>query len=205
MFAGRACDPVRGGGAMFDPHVLPAGLPVPVDDGAAAHLPGVVMPRLTLPATDGTEVNLGELGPGRTVLYLYPMTGRPGVKLPAGWDTIPGARGCTPQACAFRDHHTDLTAAGAARVHGLSSQDSAYQAEVVARLHLPFPLLADPQLRLADALRLPTFSTPETGRLYRRLTLIVLDDRIEHVFYPVFPTDTHATEVLSRLQAGPAG
>jgi peroxiredoxin len=133
------------------------------------------------------------------------MTGRPGVELPAGWDTIPGARGCTPQACAFRDHYTDLTAAGAARVHGLSSQDSAYQAEVVARLHLPFPLLADPQLRLADALRLPTFSTPETGRIYRRMTLIVHDDRIEHVFYPVFPTDTHATEVLSRLQAGPAG
>jgi peroxiredoxin len=185
----------------MDPLVLPDDLPAPVDDGAAAHLPGAVLPRLTMPATDGTEVDLGDLGPGRTVLYLYPMTGRPGIQLPSGWDAIPGARGCTPEACSFRDGHAELAAAGAARVHGLSSQDSAYQAEVAERLHLPFALLADPQLCLADALRLPTFTTPETGRLYRRLTLVVLDGRIEHVFHPVFPTDTHAMQVLAWLRA----
>lgn len=178
---------------------LPAGLPVPEDDGAADHLPGTAMPHLTLPATDGGTVRLDAPGPGRTVVYIYPLTGRPGTDLPAGWDAIPGARGCTPEACGFRDHHADLLAAGATRVYGLSGQDTGYQREVVDRLGLPFAMLSDPGLRLAAALRLPTF---EAGgmTLYARLTLIVADGVIEHAFYPVFPPDAHAAQVLAWLR-----
>jgi peroxiredoxin len=182
---------------------LPAGLPVPHDDGAADHVPGAALPPLTVPATDGSSVHLAALGPGRTVLYLYPMTGRPGVDLPGGWDEIPGARGCTPEACAFRDHHRDLIDAGAARVYGLSSQDTGYQREAVQRLHLPFAILSDPDLRLADAMGLPTFEAGGT-RLYSRLTMIVSGGRVEHVFYPVFPPDGHAGQVLDWLAAHPA-
>lgn len=180
----------------------PAGLPVPEDDGAARHLPGAGLPDLVLPATDGRSVRLDALGPGRTVVYVYPMTGRPGTDLPAGWDEIPGARGCTPEACGFRDHHQDLLAAGAARVYGLSSQDTDYQREVADRLDLPFPLLSDPALSLAAALRLPTF---EAGgmTLYTRLTLIACGGAIEHVFYPVFPPGGHAEQVLGWLRAHP--
>ncbi|MBS9533665.1 peroxiredoxin [Mycobacterium sp. M1] len=180
---------------------LPAGLPEPVDDGAAAHLPGLVLPPLTLVGTTGDRVRVDALGPCRTVLYCYPLTGRPGIALPDGWDEIPGARGCTAQACDFRDHHADLLAAGAARVYGVSSQDSDYQQEVVERLHLPFPMLADPDLALADALRMPTFRAGG-ARLYRRLTLIVADGVIEHVFYPVFPPNQHAGQVLRWLRSG---
>ena len=181
---------------------LPDDLPVPEDDGAAAHLPGTRMPDLLLPATDGREIGLSALGPGRTILYIYPLTGEPGVALPNGWDEIPGARGCTPEACAFRDHHLELRRAGAERVFGLSSQDTDYQAEVVHRLHLPFALLADPGMRLSEMLRLPTF-TAERQRLYARLTMIVTDDQIEHIFYPVFPPDEHAQQVLAWLRAIP--
>jgi peroxiredoxin len=132
------------------------------------------------------------------VVYLYPRTGRPGTDSPAGWDLIPGARGCTPEACGFRDHYQDLLAAGAASVFGLSSQDTGYQREAVERLHLPFPMLSDPALSLAGALHLPTF--PAGGMtLYKRLTLILRDGVIEHVFYPVFPPDQHAQQVLSWL------
>jgi len=185
-----------------DPFPLPPGLPVPEDDGAADHLPGQPMPALTLPATDGSQVQLAALGAGRTVIYLYPMTGRPGVDLPAGWDDIPGARGCTPESCGFRDLMAGLAGAGAARLFGLSSQSTGYQREAVSRLHLPFSMLSDEGLALAAALGLPTF---EAGgmTLYRRLTMIITDGVIEHVFYPIFPPDQHAQEVLDWLRAHP--
>ena len=179
---------------------LPAGLPVPADDGAADHLPGQPMPALSLPATDGSQVALAALGEGRTVVYLYPMTGRPGVDLPEGWDDIPGARGCTPESCAFRDLMAELRAAGAARVFGLSSQSSGYQREAVSRLHLPFSMLSDEGLALAGALGLPTFQVAGMT-LYRRLTMIITGGVIEHVFYPIFPPDRHAQEVLDWLRA----
>ncbi|MGI5340865.1 MerR family transcriptional regulator [Streptomyces sp. CA-181903] len=190
------------GDAMHDFNRLPAGLPVPEDDGACDTLPGQALPPLELPGTDGRSVRLDALGPGRSVIYVYPLTGRPGTDLPDGWNNIPGARGCTPEACGFRDHHQELTAAGAARVHGLSGQDTAYQREVVERLRLPFTILSDPGLRLADELRLPTFEA-DGRRLFTRLTLIVLDGLVEHVFYPVFPPDRHAEQVLDWLRRHP--
>lgn len=177
---------------------LPADLPVPTDDGAAAHLEGLPLPSLALPATDGRSVQLAAL-PGLQVIYVYPMTGRPGVPLPEGWDAIPGARGCTPQSCAFRDHHAELAALGAG-VFGLSTQDSDYQREAATRLHLPFPLLSDAGLALRDALSLPVFEAD--GRtLYRRLTLITDAARIVKVFYPVFPPDRNAADVVDWLRA----
>jgi peroxiredoxin len=182
---------------------LPDDLPVPVDDGAADHLAGARLPTLSLPATDGTVVAFDRLGPGRTVVYAYPMTGGgPGAVLPDDWDSIPGARGCTAEACAFRDHHADLLAAGAAAVFGLSTQDTAYQREAVDRLHLPFPMLSDESFALTRALRLPTFDAG--GRtLLRRLTMVVRDGVVEKVFYPVFPPDRHAAEVLAWLVRTP--
>jgi peroxiredoxin len=182
---------------------LPEDLPAPVDDGAAAHLTGAAMPEVALTATDNRTVDLAALGTGTTIVYAYPMTGRPGVDLPEGWDEIPGARGCTPEACAFRDHFADLQAAGAEAVFGLSSQDTDYQREVVQRLRLPFPMLSDPQLKLAGALGLPTFQAAGM-ELYRRLTLVIEDGRVAHVFYPVFPPDGHAAEVLAWLRDHPA-
>jgi peroxiredoxin len=189
---------------MTDFTTLPAGLPVPEDDGAAAHLPGAALPALTLGTSDGGRVDLGGLGDGRTVVYLYPLTGRPGVDVPRGWDEIPGARGCSSEACDFRDHFAELREAGAARVYGLSSQDPDYQAEVVERLRLPFAMLSDPGFALAGALGLPTFAAPGHERLYKRLTLVVAAGRIEHVFYPVFPPNRHAQEVLAWLSDHPA-
>jgi peroxiredoxin len=182
---------------------LPADLPAPADDGAAAHLPGTAMPALSLTASDGTTVDLADPSADRTVIYLYPLTGRPGVDLPEGWDAIPGARGCSTEACDFRDHFADLRRAGASRVYGLSSQDRGYQTEVVERLGLPFGMLSDPQFALADALDLPTFSAPGHDRLYSRLTLVVRDGHIEHVFYPIFPPNTHAQQVLDWLRDHP--
>ena len=172
--------------------------PPPVDDGAADHLPGLRVPRITLPATTGQDVRLWEPG-GRTVLYIYPMTGRPDVDLPEGWNTIPGARGCTAEACGFRDHHRELVDAGATAVYGLSSQDGDYQREAAGRLGLPFAMLSDPGLELASALRLPTFHGGG-NRLYTRLTLIIADGGIEHVFYPVHPPGEHAAQVLAWLR-----
>lgn len=186
---------------MADLTSVPQDLPVPVDDGAASHLPGHRMPRLGLPATTGQHVRLDQFGAGRTVVYLFPRMGRPGQPLPTDWDLIPGARGCTPEACAFRDHHRDLAATGAG-VFGLSSQSTDYQAEAVDRLHLPFALLSDTALELAEALSLPTFDV-DGQRLYVRLTLIVRDDLIEHVFYPVFPPDQNAQDVLAWLRTHP--
>ncbi|MFJ3958482.1 MerR family transcriptional regulator [Arthrobacter sp. NPDC090010] len=190
---------------MSDFTTLPAGLPIPDDDGAAAHLPGLAVPELTLSASDGERVAFGGFGPGRTIVYLYPLTGRPGVDLPDGWDAIPGARGCSTEACDFRDHFAELRAAGADRVFGLSSQDTGYQAEVVARLRLPFTMLSDPDFVLGDALRLPSFAAEGQERLYSRLTLVLRGGRIEHVFYPIFPPNTHAQQVLDWLRANPLG
>ena len=186
---------------MSVPSSLPEALPAPVDDGAASDLPGQRMPDLELPATTGHGVRLNELPAGRTVLYLFPRMGQPGQKAPADWDLIPGARGCTPETCAFRDHHSDLAAAGAG-VLGVSSQSTKYQAEAVDRLHLPFALLSDTALQLAQVLDLPTFDF-DGERLYKRLTLIVRDSVVEHVFYPVFPPDRHAQQVLSWLREHP--
>lgn len=182
--------------------VLPADLPVPGDDGAAAHLPGTAVPPLTLHDTAGRPIRLDALGPRRTVIYVYPLTGRPGTDLPEGWNSIPGARGCTPESCGFRDHFQDLLEAGAGRVYGLSSQDTDYQREVVERLGLPFDMLSDPALGLAAGLGLPTF---EAGgmRLFKRLTLVVRDGVIEHAFYPIFPPDAHAQQVLAWLRENP--
>jgi peroxiredoxin len=176
---------------------LPQDLPVPVDDGAAAHLPGLALPDLTLPSTDGSTVNLRSLG-GRWVIYIYPMTGRPDIASPDGWDSIPGARGCTPQSCSFRDHYGELLALDTG-VFGLSAQTTEYQREARERLHLPFHLLSDSSLQLKAALRLPTF-TVAGMELYKRLTLIAQDGRIEKVFYPVFPPDQNADEVLAWLR-----
>jgi peroxiredoxin len=177
---------------------LPPDLPVPEDDGAAAHLPGTRIPRLKLPSTDGLGTDLTELAQGRLVVYAYPRTGRPGEALPAGWDDIPGARGCTPQSCAFRDHHAEIAALGA-RVIGLSAQTTAYQAEVAERLGLPYPLASDPLLTVADALRMPTFEVEGIGRLYKRLTFVAHAGVIEKVIYPVFPPGSDAEEVVGWL------
>ena len=188
---------------LDDPNVLPDDLPVPVDDGAAGHLANMAVPDIALVATSGVPVSLARL-PGRTVVYAYPKTGVPGQPLPtADWNSIPGARGCTPQSCAFRDHFAELRAAGAAALYGLSTQATAYQREVAGRLHLPFALLSDAELKLTNALRLPTFT--RSGEVFlRRLTLILRDGRIEHVMYPVFPSDRNAADVLAWLHANPA-
>ena len=180
---------------------LPPDLPRPADDGASDHLPGLPMPPVRLPSTAGRLVDLGALSAARTVIYCYPRTGRPGQALPDGWDTIPGARGCTPQSCAFRDHHLELAELGA-EVYGLSTQSTGYQRELAERLHLPFEVLSDARFALVEALRLPTFEV-DGMRLIKRLTLIVSDQRIEHVFYPVFPPDASAAQVIDWLERHP--
>ena len=176
---------------------LPPDLPVPVDDGACDHLAGMRLPSLSLPATDGAMGDLSTL-PGRSVVYVYPRTGRPDQPLPTGWNEIPGARGCTPQSCAYRDLASELAALGT-RVFGLSTQDTAYQQEAAARLHLPFPLLSDERLQLATALALPTFQV-DGMTLIKRLTLVIDDGAIETVFYPVFPPDADAGNVIEWLR-----
>jgi peroxiredoxin len=180
-----------------DPYVLPADLPVPVDDGAADHLDGRSIPVLALPSTAGPEIDLAAAAQGTLVLYVYPRTGKPGEPLPPGWDEIPGARGCTPQSCAFRDHYGELRSLGA-DVLGLSAQGIADQIEFAERVGLPYPILSDPQLSLAAALDLPTFEVAGM-MLYRRLTLIARKGRIEKVFYPSFPPDRNAVEVAGWL------
>jgi len=184
--------------ALFDPLNLPSDLPVPQDDGAARHLEGARWPDLSLQATDGSTVNLSRL-PGRSAVYVYPRTGRPGVAPPDGWDAIPGARGCTPQSCGFRDHFRELRRLGVARVYGLSTQDSDYQREAGERLHLPFPLLSDAGLELQHALRLPTFQAGGMI-LLKRLVMVVDDGVIAHVFYPIFPPDRSAEEVVAWIE-----
>jgi len=183
---------------LSDLSELPPDLPRPEDDGACDHLVGLAVPSIRLASTAGHAVDLGDLGPGRTVIYCYPRTGVPGEEMPEGWDAIPGARGCTPQACAFRDHAAELSVRSA-RLFGLSAQTTAEQRELVERLHLPFEVLSDAALTFSSTLRLPTF---EAGgmRLIKRLTLVVRDGMIEHVFYPVFPPDTHASDVVRWLE-----
>lgn len=181
------------------PSDLPAELPVPEDDGAASHLRGLKLPSIPLPATDGSSVDLAGL-PGLVVVYAYPMTGRPGVAPPDGWDEIPGARGCTPQSCSFRDHFRELEALGVTHVFGLSTQDSDYQREARDRLRLPFELLSDERLDYARALRLPTMEV-EGRTLLKRLSMILRDGVVETVFYPVFPPDRSAADVVDWLKA----
>jgi peroxiredoxin len=183
---------------MTDEWTLPDGLPEPEDDGAAAHLEGLRLPQLALQSTCGTTVDLDRLGDGRTVIFVYPLTGLPDVDVPDGWDSIPGARGCNAEACDFRDRHQALLDAGASRVFGLSSQDTEYQRDLVERLSLPYGILSDSKLRLAQELRLPTFEA-NGMTLYRRLTLVVDSGEVEHAFYPVFPPNEHAGEVLAWL------
>jgi peroxiredoxin len=179
-----------------DLYRLPDDIPAPLDDGATDHLPGTRLPSVPLKSTAGEPVDLSKL-PGRTVVYCYPRTGRPDQDLPQGWNEIPGARGCTPQSCSFRDHHDELRALGA-RVFGLSTQDTEYQREAAGRLRLPFELLSDERLEFAGALDLPTFEA-DSMILLKRLTLVIEDGRIEKVFYPVFPPDKNAEEVIGWL------
>ena len=176
---------------------LPENLPVPIDDGACRHLTGLSLPSIALPSTMGRQVDLSKQV-GRVVVYCYPRTGQPGVDVPAGWDEIPGARGCTPQACAFRDHYGELRGLGT-QVFGLSTQDTDYQREAVGRLHLPFELLSDAAFEFAQRLQLPTFEF-DGLTLIKRLTLILRDGQIEKVFYPVFPPDKNAAEVIDWLR-----
>ena len=185
-----------------NPQFLPPGIPVPQDDGAARHLAGTKITDVALPATEGAPVNLSKLK-GRTVVYVYPRTGVPGVDPPDGWDQIPGARGCTPQSCSFRDHFGELKRLGVAQLYGLSTQDTAYQREAATRLHLPFAILSDEKLALTKALKLPTFSAVGMT-LLKRMALVIDDGAITKAFYPVFPPDKNAEEVIAWLQASDA-
>ena len=184
---------------LHNPTVLPDNLPVPQDDGATRHLVGAALPDLALPATDGRQINLAQLA-GRTVVYVYPRTGRPGQALPEGWDGIPGARGCTPQSCGFRDHFAELKRLGVAQLFGLSTQSIDYQREAAERLRLPFAILSDADLRLTRALNLPTFEVAGMT-LLKRMAWVIDDGMIIKVFYPVFPPDKSAEEVVGCLRA----
>jgi peroxiredoxin len=172
-------------------------IPAPVDDGATRHLVGAAMASVPLAATDGRVADLAALT-GRTIVYAYPRTGRPGIDNPPGWDLIPGARGCTPQSCSFRDHFAELKALGVAQLFGLSTQDPAYQREAAERLHLPFAMLSDENLQLTRAMRLPTFETSGMT-LLKRFTLVIDDAIVKQVFYPVFPPDRSASDVMTWL------
>jgi peroxiredoxin len=178
---------------------LPKDLPVPQDDGACTHLTGMNLPAITLRSTRGRAVDLAKLK-DTTVVYIYPRTGRPDQELPTGWDAIPGARGCTPQSCAFRDHYRELKDLGVAELYGLSTQDTAYQQEAAERLHLPFEILSDEKLEFTRALKLPTFAV-DGMQLIKRITLIARGGKIAKVFYPVFPSDRNASVVMAWLAA----
>src|SRR3954471_6132218 len=184
--------------STHDPTVLPTDIPVPQDDGAARHLAGLKLPSVSLPATKGAEVDLSKLN-GLTVVYIYPRTGVPGQPSPDGWDAIPGARGCTPQSCSFRDHFAELKQLGVSQLYGLSTQDTGYQREAVERLHLPFQILSDESLELARAIKLPTF-TAAGMTLLKRMALVIDDGVITKVFYPVFPPDKNAEDVIAWLR-----
>ncbi|HLJ87211.1 MAG TPA: peroxiredoxin [Candidatus Angelobacter sp.] len=181
---------------------LPADLPVPVDDGACQHLPGLPVPSVILPSTANKLVDLSQIQAPMIVLYCYPMTGKPGNALPEGWDSIAGARGCTPETCSFRDRHSQMRELGA-EILGVSTQNTAEQQEMVQRLHVPYEVLSDAELTLTRALNLPTFQI--SGQTYiKRLTLVLRRGHIQHVFYPIFPPDAHAAEVLTWLTANAA-
>lgn len=176
-------------------------IPAPINDGATNHLIGRALPNIQLPSTNQRVIDLSTLK-GRVVVYAYPRTGRPGTPSLEGWDMIPGAKGCTPQSCSFRDHFIELTQLGVSHVFGFSTQDTAYQAEVVERLHLPFPILSDEKFTLANALNFPTFEASGV-KLLKRFTMIIQDGTIEHVLYPVFPPDNDAENVINWLKAHP--
>ena len=180
---------------------LPPNLPQPADDGAGDHLRHMLMPPISLRSTGNRIVNLSELSAPRTVIYCYPMTGVPGKPLPEGWDMMPGARGCTPQTCGFRDHYQELLQFKIA-VFGLSTQTTEYQREMADRLHLPFEILSDAEFKLCEALGLPTFAV-DGMRLVKRLTMIIRSGRIENVLYPVFPPNESADEVLRWIRSNP--
>ncbi len=182
-----------------DPNVLPPDIPAPEDDGGARHLTGLKLPSVPLAATSGRQIDLSKLA-GRTVVYIYPRTGVPGQNPPDGWDAIPGARGCTPQSCSFRDHFAELSRLGVAQLLGLSTQDTAYQTEAATRLKLPFPILSDADLKLARAIKLPTF-TVAGMTLLKRMALVIDDGIISKVFYPVFPPNKNAEEVIAWLSS----
>ena len=173
-------------------------IPAPTDDGSANHLEGASIPYVALPSTGGGQVCLGQLN-GWSILFFYPMTGRPDVPLPDGWDDIPGARGCTPQSCAFRDLSQEFADKGVSAIYGVSTQSTEYQQEAAHRLRLPFPLLSDAELRLTTALRLPTMKV-HAKLLIRRLTLVLYGARIRRVFFPVFPPDRNAADVLKFME-----
>jgi peroxiredoxin len=177
---------------------LPKDLPTPIDDGACDRLLGKSLPSIALASTQGESIGLSAIS-GRVVVYCYPMTGQPDIPLPDGWEEIPGARGCTPQSCAFRDHYQELKDLGA-QVFGLSSQSTEYQLEAKMRLHLPFELLSDRDLIFANLLKLPLFEI-EGKHLIKRVTLIVQDGKIVKFFYPVFPPDRNANDVIDWLHA----
>ena len=186
---------------MTNLNQLPTDLPIPQDDGAADHLVGMRLPAISLGATNASRFNLGE-SKGRLVIYCYPMTGQPNVPLPEGWDQIPGARGCTPQSCSFRDHYQEMRDLGA-DVVGLSVQSTEYQKEMADRLHLPFPVLSDAGYQFQQALRLPTFAAAGMT-LLKRITLIANDGVIEAVHYPIFPSDSDPAWVMDYLKNNPA-
>ena len=183
---------------MTNLNKIPTNLPVPLDDGLADHLIGMKLPSLSLLATNGTKIDLSQVE-GCLVLYCYPRTGTPNTSLPEGWDQIPGARGCTPQSCAYRDHYQEIKALGA-EVFGLSTQATAYQKEMVGRLHLPFRILSDEQFEFQRALNLPTFKVAGMT-LLKRLTMIIRDGEIEAVHYPVFPSDSDPAWVMDKLSS----
>jgi peroxiredoxin len=183
----------------YDPTILPDNLPPPQDDGGAQHLIGLKLPSVVLDATNGSRIDLAGLK-GRTVVYIYPRTGVPGQTMPSGWDATPGARGCTPQSCSFRDHFAELRQLGVAQLFGLSTQDSDYQREAAERLHLPFPILSDAKFAFTRAVDLPTF-TVAGMTLLKRMALVIDNGVVAKVFYPVFPPDKNAEEVVAWLRA----
>lgn len=190
------------GQVLPQPDPLPDNLPRPVDDGAGRHLPGKVLPSLSLPATNGSLVRLDQIAEGRWVLFVYPSTGKPGEAIAMGWNEIPGARGCSAEACSFRDNLAAFEQLGIEHVLALSADPTEYQEAAVTRFKLPYLMLSDPDFSLASAIGLPTFHA--LGRtFYKRLTLIVRGKVIEHVFYPIFPPDGHAAEVIDWLTATP--
>ena len=181
-----------------DPYVLREGLPVPADDGACLHLSGIKVPSISLRSTSGRDVNLAGASRGQVVFFFYPETGKPGTQIPKSWNDIPGARGCTPQSCAFRDHYPEFKELGF-EVFGVSAQSLDEQKEFATRNNLPYDLLNDPDFRLTNELRLPTFKF-ESKTFIKRLALVVRRGRIEKVFYPVFPPDKNAEVVLEYLR-----
>jgi peroxiredoxin/DNA-binding transcriptional MerR regulator len=188
---------------MLERYGLPENLPVPADDGSAAHLVGRTLPHLLLGSTTGGTVTLDESQKGRWLIFVYPTTGVPGVDMPRGWDEIPGARGCTPEACGFRDNFDGLLSAGIDVIYGLSSQGSMYQRELVARLQLPYAMLSDPTFALQKSLPLPTFEA-DGSQFYKRLTMVIRGKTIEHVFFPIFPPNEHASDVVSWVREHPS-